>query len=62
MDQTSTLVTTLAGTGTAGWNGDGIPPINAHLQGPRFLFLDGATPPNCFVADEGNRRVRRFTP
>lgn len=62
VDQASTLVSTLAGTGTAGWNGDGIPSVNAHLQGPRVLFLDGATPPNCFVADEGNRRVRRFTP
>jgi sugar lactone lactonase YvrE len=62
VDQSTALVSTPCGTGTAGWNGDGIPPVNAHLQGPRFLFLDQATVPNCFFADAGNRRVRRFTP
>jgi len=36
--------------------------VNAHVNGPADLLLDGATPTNLFFADAGNRRIRRFTP
>lgn len=62
IDAATGIVTTLAGTGTSGFNGDGLPPINAHLNEPGALFLDGSTPANLFFADAANRRVRRFTP
>ncbi|MCI0340910.1 MAG: hypothetical protein L0216_07110 [Planctomycetales bacterium] len=62
VDQATAIVTTICGTGLAGYNGDGIPPVNANLNAPSHFFLDSASPPNLFFADSGNRRVRRFTP
>ncbi len=62
VDQGTGLVSTLCGTGAAGFNGDGIPPVNAQVNGPTRLALDASTPQNLFFADAGNRRVRRFTP
>ncbi len=48
-------VTTVAGTGAAGFNGDGIPATAAQLQGPGGVAVDAAG--NVFIADAG--RVRR---
>ena len=56
-------ITTLAGTGTAGFNGDtdlitGLPlPSSAQLKSPAGVAVDGAG--NVFIADYGNNRIRR---
>jgi uncharacterized protein (TIGR03437 family) len=53
-------VTTIAGTGVAGFGGDGGPAVNAQLNFPYGLALDSAG--NLYVADFGNQRVRRIAP
>ncbi|HSP66377.1 MAG TPA: hypothetical protein VLN48_01540 [Bryobacteraceae bacterium] len=54
------IITTIAGTGVAGNTGDGGLATLARLNGPTSVSLDGAG--NLYVADTGNRRVRKFTP
>lgn len=49
-------VSTVAGTGIAGVNGDGSLAQNAQLNAPRGLALDGKG--HLYVADTGNDRVR----
>lgn len=51
-------VTTVAGTGTPGFDGDNGPGAGAHLNAPRGLWVDA--PGNVWVADSGNHRVRRI--
>jgi sugar lactone lactonase YvrE len=53
-------LTTVAGTGTAGFAGDGGPATQARLDQPYGLALgeDGS----LYVADRGNFRVRRIAP
>ncbi len=53
------VITTVAGTGTAGFSGDGGPAINAELNGPTGLSLDSAG--NLYVVDSNNSRVRKIT-
>jgi sugar lactone lactonase YvrE len=53
----SGIVTTVAGTGTAGYNGDGIPATTAQLDRPVGVAVDAAG--NLFIADGLNFRVRR---
>lgn len=51
----SGIVTTIAGNGTSGFNGDGIAPASAELSYPYGLaYLDGS----LYVADSGNSRLR----
>lgn len=54
------IITTLAGTGTAGFSGDGGPADRARLNTPYDLRLgpDGAV----YVADSGNNVIRRIDP
>jgi hypothetical protein len=54
----SGVITTVAGTGTSGFNGDGIPGAQASLSFPSGLALlpDGS----LAIADQGNHRVRRL--
>ena len=53
-------ITAFAGTGTAGFSGDGGPATSAQLNSPTGLEVDDAG--NVYVADIGNNRVRRITP
>ena len=56
----SGIINTFAGTGDAGFSGDGGPAKLAALNGPSGIALDGAG--NVYVADTGNNRVRKITP
>jgi PKD repeat protein len=51
---TGTIIT-IAGTGTAGYNGDGIPATSAELNNPISTLLLGNT---LYIADRINYRVR----
>jgi len=48
---------TLAGTGVAGYSGDGGPATSAQLFNPRGITLRSAAG-NLFIADQGNNRIR----
>jgi sugar lactone lactonase YvrE len=54
---TSGIITTVAGNGGVGFNGDNIAATSASLSFPRGLVLDGAG--NLYIADTGNHRVRK---
>jgi uncharacterized protein (TIGR03437 family) len=54
------IITTLAGTGAAGFSGDDGPAAAARLNQPNALALDPAG--NLYIADMGNHRVRRVAP
>ncbi|MDE0627264.1 MAG: SUMF1/EgtB/PvdO family nonheme iron enzyme [Bryobacterales bacterium] len=53
----SGVITTVAGAGSPGYSGDGGPAIDARLNGPRGLAVDGRG--NLYIADSQNHRVRR---
>ncbi len=58
------LISTVAGVGTAGNNGDGGLAKDAQLDTPTFLAVDrrtGVTRGEVYVADIGNNRVRLLT-
>jgi uncharacterized protein (TIGR03437 family) len=50
----------IAGSGAAGFSGDGGPAVGAFMNGPQGLFLDGAG--DLYFADTGNHRIRRLVP
>ena len=52
----SSVVSTVAGLGAFGYNGDDILATTAKLSGPRDVFLDGCG--NLFIADSGNHRLK----
>jgi len=52
-------ISTVAGTGTAGFSGDGGPAAAAELDFPNGLALDQAG--NLYIADSNNARVREVT-
>jgi len=54
---TSGNITTVAGNGTAGYNGDNIPATSAELNTPTGVAVDGAG--NVYIADYANQRVRK---
>jgi len=54
------IITTYAGTGVAGFSGDGGPAVNAQLNGPIGLAVDPAG--NLYVSEYGNARIRKITP
>jgi sugar lactone lactonase YvrE len=56
MDGTPSL---FAGTGTEGYNGDGMAATSAQLNFPRGVAVDMSG--NVFIADTGNNRVREVT-
>jgi len=60
IDPTTGMVTTIAGTGTRGFNGDNVAATAAHLDSPGGIVIhpDG----RMFIADLGNNRVRVVHP
>ncbi|MDQ0791635.1 RICIN domain-containing protein [Streptomyces sp. B1I3] len=52
-------ISTVAGSGTAGADGDGGQAISAQLNGPREVAVDSAG--NLYIADGDNHRIRRIT-
>ena len=51
------IITTIAGTGVRGFSGDGGPAVEAKLDGPNGIAVDGTG--NVYIADYNNHRVRR---
>jgi len=71
---TSGIITTVAGTGTCGYNGDGIPATSAQLNFPRGVafYTSGFQPESCgpqgcqelgnlYISDTQNCRVREVS-
>ncbi|MBL8189457.1 MAG: hypothetical protein JNK38_15715 [Acidobacteria bacterium] len=52
------VITTIAGTGEVGFNGDGGAATNARINNPENVFVDKDN--NIFIADFGNHRVRKI--
>ncbi|HWQ32319.1 MAG TPA: BACON domain-containing carbohydrate-binding protein [Blastocatellia bacterium] len=52
-------ISTIAGIGVHGYNGDGIPATEAQLNQPRLLSVDAAG--DLYIADQSNNRIRRVT-
>ncbi len=52
------IITTIAGTGAAGYNGDNMPATAAQLNGPMGVTLDGSG--NIYIADKFNERIRKI--
>jgi streptogramin lyase len=56
VDARTRIVSTVAGTGVAGFSGDGGPAAKAQLRQPHSIAFDAAG--NLLVCDIGNQRVR----
>ena len=54
---TSGIISTVAGVGTAAFSGDGGPATSAHLNNPNDLVVDSSG--NLFIADRNNHRIRK---
>jgi len=57
---TNGVITTIAGTGTPGYNGDNIQGTKAELYIPWRVTIDPAG--NLYIADSGNDRIRKLAP
>src|SRR5206468_213033 len=57
VDMRSQIITTIAGTGVAGYSGDGGPANQAQLAQPHSIALDRSD--NVYICDIVNNRVRR---
>ena len=53
------LITTVAGTGTAGFSGDGGQATSAQLNSPFSVAVDAGG--NLYIADYSNQRIRRVS-
>ncbi|MBS0202966.1 MAG: hypothetical protein JSS49_08730 [Planctomycetes bacterium] len=58
VDATSGVITTIAGTGKAGFSGDGGPATKATFNQPHSLAFDAAG--NLYICDISNHRIRRI--
>jgi hypothetical protein len=54
------IITAFAGTGTAGFTGDGGPAVSAELNGNMGLAVDPAG--DVYIADSGSYRIRKVSP
>jgi len=57
IDYYTGIITTIAGNGTCGYNGDSILAINAQLHYPNNICFDRLG--NLYIADWGNTRIRK---
>jgi hypothetical protein len=55
----SGIISTIAGTGTAGYNGDNIPATDAQLNIPSAIALDNKG--NIYITDADNTRIRKIS-
>ena len=60
VDAKTKLITTIAGTGVAGFSGDGGPATAAQLRQPHSIVFDAQG--RLLICDIGNHRVRRVDP
>ncbi len=60
VDQKTGIITTIAGNGTAGFSGDGLPATNANLNTPWFICIDKNN--NLYISDQLNQRIRKVNP
>lgn len=56
VDLSTGIITTIAGTGTLGYGGDGGPATDAELFAPNTIAVDAAG--HLFIADSQNNRIR----
>jgi sugar lactone lactonase YvrE len=52
------VILTLAGTGVAGFGGDGSPSSSAQIKNPESVAIDAMN--NIYIADTGNARIRKI--
>ena len=57
VDARTKIITTVAGAGVSGFDGDGGPAAKAHLAQPADLLFDAQG--RLLIADAGNNRIRR---
>ncbi len=60
MINSSGIITTVVGTGSGGFSGDGGAATAAQINNPRGIAIDASG--NLYIADESNNRVRKVTP
>ncbi len=58
IDARTGIITTIAGTGLEGFDGDNGPALRASFSLPTSLAMDARG--NLFIADTGNQRIRRI--
>ncbi len=58
IDHATGIITTIAGTGISGYNGDNIPALSAQLFQMNNLCFDASG--NLLIADMGNSRIRKI--
>jgi sugar lactone lactonase YvrE len=59
VDASTKIITTIAGTGTAGYSGDNGAATSATLNFPYAVAADASG--NIFIVDRGNKKVRKIT-
>ncbi len=59
IDLTSGIITTVAGTSTVGYSGDGGPATDAMLSSPQSIKIDSSG--NIYIADGENNRLRKIS-